>query len=117
MLTIALKHVQPWTLTSWQPALRMKDFFDIYRILVTNRVDSERLADAIKSTFANRGTSYRENHPLFTEAFFATKERQSYWNAFLRKLKYKEPIDFQTVGLLIKERLSPYWESMKEASW
>lgn len=48
---------------------RMKDFFDIYRILVTDRVDDEILSDAIKSTFENRETGYRENHPLFTEEF------------------------------------------------
>ena len=45
---------------------RMKDFFDVYRILLTDRVDSEMLSDAIASTFANRETGYRENHPLFT---------------------------------------------------
>lgn len=92
---------------------RMKDFFDVYRILLTDRVDSEVLSDAIRSTFANRGTGYRENHPLFTEEFFSSKDRQSFWNGFLRKIKYPESIDFKTVGLLIKERLQPYWESLK----
>lgn len=92
---------------------RMKDFFDVYRILATNRFNGEVLSDAIKSTFANRGTGYRENHPLFTEEFFISKERQSFWNGFLRKIKYRESIDFQAVGLLIKERLQPYWESLK----
>ena len=93
---------------------RMKDFFDVYRILATNRFNGEVLSDAIKSTFANRSTGYRENHPLFTEEFFISKERQSFWNGFLRKIKYRESIDFQTVGLLIKERLQPYWESLKK---
>lgn len=95
---------------------RMKDFFDVYRILVTDRVDSEILSDAITSTFANRETGYRENHPLFTEAFFSSKDRQSFWNGFLRKIKYPESIDFQTVGLLIRERLQPYWESLRDDS-
>lgn len=95
---------------------RMKDFFDIYRILVTDRVDDEILSEAIKSTFANRETGYRENHPLFTEEFFASKDRQSFWNGFLRKIKYPESIDFQTVGLLIRERLQPYWESLRDDS-
>ena len=92
---------------------RMKDFFDVYRILVTDRVDSEILSDAITSTFANRETGYRENHPLFTEEFFSSKDRQTFWNGFLRKIKYPESIDFQTVGLLIRERLQPYWESLR----
>lgn len=96
---------------------RMKDFFDVYRILVTNRVNSEVLSDAIKSTFANRETGYRENHPLFTEEFYTSKERQSFWNGFLRKIKYHESIDFQAVGLLIKERLQPYWESLRNITF
>ena len=95
---------------------RMKDFFDVYRILVTGRVDSEILSDAITSTFANRETGYRKDHPLFTEEFFASKDRQSFWNAFLRKIKYPESIDFQTVGLLIREWLQPYWESLRDDS-
>ena len=79
---------------------RMKDFFDVYRILVTGKVDSEVLSDAIACTFANRRTGYRENHPLFTEEFFASKNRRSFWNGYLRKIKCPESIDFQAVGLL-----------------
>jgi len=92
---------------------RMKDFFDVYRILATDRVDREILSNAIKSTFENRETEYRMNHPLFTNEFFASKDRQFLWNNFLRKIKYHESIDFQTVGLLIKDQLQPYWESLK----
>lgn len=93
---------------------RMKDFFDVYRILVTDSVNGEVLSDAIKTTFANRETGFRENHPLFAEDFFESKDRQSFWNSFLRKIKYPESIDFQTVGLLIRERLQPYWESLRD---
>ena len=92
----------------------MKDFFDVYRILATDRVDREILSNAIKSTFENRETKYRMNHPLFTNEFFASKDRQFLWNNFLRKIKYHESIDFQTVGLLIKDQLQPYWESLKD---
>ncbi len=80
---------------------------------LSKRVDSEVLAEAIKSTFTNRETDYRENHPLFTEDFFTAKDRQAFWNGFLRKIKYQETLDFPTVGALIRERLFPYWESMK----
>lgn len=71
------------------------------------------LSRVIKSTFANRETGYRENHPLFTEDFFTAKDRQTFWNGFLRKIKYQEKLDFPTVGKLIREKLSPYWQSMK----
>lgn len=91
----------------------MKDFFDVYRILVTDRVDNEVLAEAIKSIFSNRETNYRESHPLFTEDFFRAKDRQIFWKGFLQKIRYQETLDFSTVGALIRERLFPYWESMK----
>lgn len=64
---------------------RMKDFFDVYRILVTDRVDSEILSDAITSTFANRKTGYRENHHLFTEDFFYRKIANLFGMAFCGK--------------------------------
>lgn len=69
--------------------------------------------EAVKSTFSNRETNFRANHPLFTEDFFTAKDRQTFWNGFLRKIKYQETLDFSTVGALIRERLFPYWESMK----
>lgn len=93
---------------------RMKDFFDVYRILMKDKIDGEILLYAIKSTFANRKTGYRENHPLFGKEFFASKDRQSFWNGFPRKIKYPESMDFQTIGLLIKEPLRPYWESLRD---
>ena len=49
---------------------RMKDFFDVYQILIKQTLDSATLSEAIKATFANRGTDYKENHPLFSEEFF-----------------------------------------------
>ena len=96
---------------------RMKDFFDVYSILISNRVDVNILADAIKFTFANRETGYRENHPLFTEEFFTSTDRKAFWNGFLRKIKYKESLDFPTVGMLIKQRLQPYWESLRQTDY
>ena len=57
---------------------RMKDFFDMYQTLSRQTLDSEILSDAIKATFANRGTEYKENHPLFEEDFFADSNRSMY---------------------------------------
>jgi hypothetical protein len=85
--------------------------------LISNRVDANILTDAIKFTFANRETGYRENHPLFTEEFFTSTDRKAFWNGFLRKIKYKESLDFQTVGMLIKQRLQPYWESLRQTDY
>ena len=87
--------------------------------MMISRYMQERLLYRLsisKSTFTNRETGYRENHPLFTEEFFASKDRQSFWNGFLRKIKYPESIDFQDIGLLIRKRLQPCWESLRDDS-
>ena len=52
---------------------RMKDFFDVYQILLKQTLDPDTLSEAIKATFANRGTDYKENHPLFSEDFFTDR--------------------------------------------
>ncbi len=92
---------------------RMKDFFDVYRILTNNNVDNDTLNEAIQSTFVNRGTYFIEHHPLFTEEFFNEGQRQAFWNGFLRKIKYAGQLDFPTVGEIIRGRLSPHWISLK----
>lgn len=48
---------------------RMKDFFDVYSILSSGKVDEGILSDAIVSVFNNRGTSYEDNHPIFNGEF------------------------------------------------
>ena len=88
---------------------RMKDFFDVYQILSRQALDSAILSDAIKATFANRGTEYKENHPLFEESFFADSNRSMYWKGFLKRIKYSKPLSFTDVGTLIRTRLQPYW--------
>ncbi len=39
---------------------RMKDFFDVYQILSKQTLDSATLSEAIKATFANRGTDGKD---------------------------------------------------------
>lgn len=92
---------------------RMKDFFDVYQILTRQDVDPDILGEAIKATFANRGTEYVENHPLFSEGFFADATRTMYWRGFLRRIKYADSLSFIEVGVIIRGRLLPYWETLK----
>jgi len=48
---------------------RMKDFYDIFRILQSDRCNKDHLNPAIATTIKRRQTPISENHPLFTEAF------------------------------------------------
>lgn len=92
---------------------RMKDFFDVYEILNGDKLSADVLNDAIQNTFKNRGTSYIENHPLFTEDFYADTNRAARWKGFLKSIKWQEEISFETIGKTIKTELAKYWEMLK----
>ena len=92
---------------------RMKDFFDVYGILKVGKLDKEVLTDAIKNTFRHRGTSYVENHPLFTDDFYKDTNRIARWKGFLKGIKWKENIEFEAIGQTIKSELLDYWEFLK----
>ena len=89
---------------------RMKDFFDCYQILTTKEMEESLLYDAICATFDNRGLEYDANLQLFTADFATDNDRHLRWNAFLKKIQWKEPIEFADVMKLISERLRPMYE-------
>ena len=60
-------------------------------------------------TFKNRNTPYRENLALFTDKFATDATRNIWWKAFLKKIRWKEQIDFSVVMKCIKENLQAYW--------
>lgn len=91
---------------------RMKDFFDVYRILESGKINEEMLQQAIVATFLNRETGYRPKHVLFTEEFVKAPTRIAFWQGFLRKIKYKEELSFETVMSEIQKRLQGYWEKL-----
>ena len=88
---------------------RLKDFFDVYQLFTNHEIESELLAEAIVSTFKNRNTSYRENLALFTDKFATDATRNIWWKAFLKKIRWKEQIEFSVVMKCIKENLQDYW--------
>ncbi len=92
---------------------RMKDFFDVYRILSNYDLDEALLAEAIHNTFTNRSTPYEENHPLFDISFVEDPSRIAFWKAFLKRIKWKTEIEFKEVWTLIVNRLQKYYTAMR----
>lgn len=88
---------------------RMKDFFDVYQLFTYHEVDDTFLEEAIVSTFRNRNTFYRDNLGLFSDKFAEDERRNVWWKAFLKKIRWKEQIDFSDVMNCIKENLQKYW--------
>lgn len=66
---------------------RMKDFYDVYSLSLSNSFQGNRLKKAIESTFQKRETPIPDNPLVFREEFYENKERQKQWTAFLRKLQ------------------------------
>ena len=88
---------------------RMKDFFDVYQLFTYHEVEDTFLEEAIVSTFRNRNTFYRDNLGLFSDKFAEDERRNVWWKAFLKKIRWKEQIDFSDVMNCIKENLQKYW--------
>lgn len=88
---------------------RMKDFFDVYQLFTNHDIDRELLSESIVSTFKNRNTPYRENLSLFSDEFASDTTRNVLWKAFLKKIRWKEQIDFSVVMICIRENLQKYW--------
>jgi len=91
---------------------RMKDFFDVYTIVKSGKVDMKVLEEAVREVFANRGTVYMEGHPLFAEEFVNSAQRQTMWKAFLKKMKYPLAMDFSEVMDVIMASLKPIWDRL-----
>ena len=87
----------------------MKDFYDLYHLFHTEDSDKEVLKEAIRNTFANRNTTYSVNKHLFDEAFANDAKRNTYWKAFLKKLRLKDETTFPEVMATLKENLQQYW--------
>ncbi len=88
---------------------RMKDFFDVYRILKEEIVDINILENAIFATLKNRNTLFVENHELFSDEFYSNPQRIIRWNAFLNKIRWKDILPFHFIGSIIRKHLLPFW--------
>jgi len=65
---------------------RMKDFYDMQSLIRGFSFDGSILTDAIKNTFAARGTKFPSGTPfVFTADFFDNPDKKKQWEAFCRK--------------------------------
>lgn len=87
---------------------RMKDFFDVYRILKSGKINSVILQEAITATFENRGAAFSTDYSLFDDSFATDSKRNILWNNYLKKIKYKDALTFQDVWSCITHELKLY---------
>ena len=91
---------------------RMKDFYDLFTILTTQKLNENDLKEAVVATFENRGTGYTENHQLFSEDFFRDNIKQRQWDSFLKKIKHEGDLTFEDVGKCIQKEMKPFWDAI-----
>lgn len=89
---------------------RTKDFFDCYQILNTRDLKDDVLYEAIKATFDNRQLGYKDNLQLFTDDFAVDTSRLQQWKLFLKKIQWKNDIDFKDVMTVVIIRLKPLYD-------
>lgn len=81
---------------------RMKDFYDIYSLLKSEKINLEVVKEAITQTFNNRNTPVNFDSIVFKEEFYTDVNRLKMWNAFLTKIK-ADNIAFETVIKTIEQ--------------
>lgn len=70
---------------------RMKDFYDIWLLSRQFEFRLNKLSEAVRLTFEQRGTKLEEPIDAFTHAFIT--DRQTIWTAFLKRLKQEHVPD------------------------
>jgi len=65
---------------------RMKDYFDLWILMRHTEFDGDILRQAVQATFDRRKTALSGQTPLgLTDAFAQDPQKQTQWQAFLRK--------------------------------
>lgn len=93
---------------------RMKDYYDLYRIILSHKFDEDDLLSAIIATFDNRKTEYIPNHQLFSDGFANNPLLVQRWNNYRRKLEDIKDVSFDTVMMVIGNFMKPYWEKLQK---
>jgi hypothetical protein len=91
---------------------RMKDFYDVYQILIKYDYNLATLTEAIIGTFKNRKTNYQPNHALFNGEIGQSPVFQKAWENFLKKTKVEAPMDFSEVSNKITSSLQEIWNGL-----
>lgn len=93
---------------------RMKDYYDIYRLLSSFPYDANILAEAVEHTFTNRHTEFTSDTMFFRIDFPDNPQMQTRWLAFLRKSSIKCNLSFADITRWLQNELRPYWTLLEK---
>lgn len=87
---------------------RMKDFYDVYRIISVHAFNEEDLISALRSTFENRSTSFDLCKAVFSSSFSENEILSDRWDAFCRKMRLVSYPSFSSAMSSISSFLKPF---------
>ena len=91
---------------------RIRDFFDVWILLRQFDFEGASLANAIKNTFANRGTTIESNPVALSHEFTTNQQKQNQWAGFCRKSRIGfAPESLEEIGTAIAAFLVPVAEA------
>lgn len=93
---------------------RMKDFYDVYRLLAAQHYTEPTLEEAISQTLRWRQTILQANHPLFSVHFATHPPRVRQWEVFLKKTGLADSLPFMDVMEVIRAKLLPIYQTLVE---
>ena len=93
---------------------RLKDFYDLHVLARNFPFDGDRIARAIKATFARRRTPIEVSLPVaLAPRFFTDGQRGQQWRAYLTRNSLPGALaDFGAVGELLQSFLQPVWSAL-----
>lgn len=92
---------------------RMKDFYDVWAVSQHLDFDGVRLSDAIKTTFATRGTSVPAEPESLRAVFAENPAREAWWRAFVRRHRLERgQVGFAEVVADLVSFLGPVSEAL-----
>jgi hypothetical protein len=87
---------------------RMKDFFDIHRLVETRTFDGETMRLAVAATFTRRGVEIPVERPLaLTSEFADDTQKKVQWSAFVRRARRPELADLSAIIATLDRFLWP----------
>jgi len=91
---------------------RMKDFYDIYTMAINEDFIYKNLKNAISETFIKRETNIMNYSVIFTEDFITDYSRIIQWQAFLKRINFKQQLKYSVVMKVLEEFLNPVAEGI-----
>jgi len=80
---------------------RLKDYFDLWVLMRYERIDVRVVVQAVRATFARRGTPLPAETPAGLAEEFARNRRDA-WEAFVRQVDQRCPIHEELAGIFRK---------------